>query len=115
MDYYHSDDSGLLSGPANPKDEAEKRKRKGGNGLLAPFMPGDKRMLANQLSMGFGGSPEANMAYLSQMYSRMPMNFNYRGLGGGGMGGGGQQAAGGGKGLPVTSPPWKTSPPGRNL
>lgn len=121
MNSYHPDDSGLLAGPANSKEEAEKRKRKGGSGLLAPFMPGDKRMLANQLSMGFGGSPEANMAYLSQMYSRMPMNFNYRGFGGGGMGGGqgGQQTSTlPSDGLTVIPPgripTWKTSPPGRN-
>lgn len=123
MTAYHPDDSGLLSGPTNPKDEAAKRKRKGGNGLLAPFMPGDQQMLADQLSMGFGGSPEANMAYLSKIYSRMPMNFNYRGFGGG-MGGGGQ----GGPQAPTLPPngltvqprvgpvpTWKTSPPGRNV
>jgi len=114
MTAYHPDDSGLLAGPANSKDDEEKRRRRGGNGLLAPFMAGDQQMLAQQMAMGFGGSPQANMQYLRALYSRMPMNFNYRNLGGGGMGGGG-----GGKpavgGIDPNSPPWKTSPPGRNL
>jgi hypothetical protein len=111
MNYYHPDDSGLLAGPPNTKEEEEKRKRKGGRGLLAPFMPGDKAALAQQMAMGFGGSPKANLTYLNQLYSRMPVNFNYRGIGGGGLGGG--QGGGQNPGLqPGQDPNFRLSPVG---
>jgi hypothetical protein len=107
---------GLLGASRDEKDEEERRRRQGGgNGLLAPFMPGDQQALAQQMAMGFGGSPQANMRYLQALYSKMPMNFNYQGIGGGGMGGGMGGQVPGQPPAPVrggTDPNYRLSPVG---
>jgi hypothetical protein len=55
----------------------------GGRGLLSPFLPGDKGLLARQLAQGFGGDPKSYMKQLSMMYQPMPMGFQFGGGGGG--------------------------------
>lgn len=60
----------------------------GGRGLLSPFLPGDKGLLAQQLAQGFGGDPQSYMKQLSMMYQPMRMGFNFGGGGFGNMGGG---------------------------
>lgn len=61
----------------------------GGRGLLSPFLPGDKGLLAQQLASGFGGDPQSYMKQLSMMYQPMRMGFNFGGGGGFGRMGGG--------------------------
>lgn len=116
---FHPDDSGLISPEERKKREAAaKDKPAPGKGLLAAFMPGDQEALADQLSFGFGGTPLANMRYLSQTYSPMkpfPLRF---GVGSGNrvnpqMVGGRMPT--GGIVINGTDPRGHTSPPGRNF
>lgn len=90
-------------GDNKPETEEERKRRMagqgGGQGLLSPFLPGDKGLLARQLAQGFGGDPQSYMKQLSMMYQPMQMGFNFGGGGFGRMGGGG------GAPQPPTLPP----------
>jgi hypothetical protein len=102
MNAYHPDDSGMITRDMARRQEEERRRRAGGGnrgngaggGLLAPFLPGDKALLAEQLAMGFGGGQQDYMKQLGQMYQPMRMGFNFgAGMGNGmGFGSGGPRA-----------------------
>ena len=87
MKAFHPDDSGML--PADHRrrrNEEDDKNRNKPRGLLAAFLPGDKRALADQMVFGFGGDPQAYRQQLNRLYSPMPVNFKYGKGGGFGMG-----------------------------
>lgn len=75
------DDSGMI--PRDPKKDP-RQNQGGGQGLLGAFLPGQRGLLARQLSQGFGGQPGDFAQYLSMLYrpTFRPMAFHGGGFGG---------------------------------
>lgn len=55
MKPYHPDDSGMTQADKDKKKKTGGNNGGGNNGAMAAFLPGQKRMLAKDLSWGFGG------------------------------------------------------------
>lgn len=98
---YHPDDSNMRWLGQGRGPQGNGMGGGGGQGILSPFLPGDKGLLAKQLSMGFGGGdPQAYRQRLAAMYQPTFIPGVTGGMGGGNGGGNVGDVTSGGQTMP---------------